>query len=195
MNEETRTFLASVFPETDAADLELFGDLFGGVMWGRDKTKAERDAEVKAFATAIEEIQSLPVNCEGMIKCFSVRKACRDLNYVPEAAESEAQNVDLKGIEAALNLRMEQKKTWFKCNPRPRGTDSRANGIAETVAYVFAQLDHSVTEGTRKVNGQYVPSTNFGKVVKYALEYHEVGADWISPHRTIARKWRDGWRP
>lgn len=186
MNDEARNFLKSVFPERETDEIEQhFGDLFDEYKLGPDKDISKRKKEIGAIEDVIEELDELPDDEDG----FKIRKACRDLSYhIRSFLKLDSSDAGRDIIVSRLTDYRNMSRVWDDHHPRLGGRDEHANILAEDVAYIFDELNEPVTEGTVVKKDQVYPSTRFGKIVKFAISYHEVKSDWLSPHRRVARQ-------
>lgn len=193
MKKDTLKFLKSVFPNESDKSIQLhFVELLGEGRIGPDKSNAERKTETAELEGALEKLLVLPDDADG----FAIRRACKDLSkHAKSFVENDEDELKLNGAIARLENYLHMSQIYQKGYPRLGGKDEHANSLAETVAYIFNELGEPVTEGTVKIGNSTEPSTNFGRVVKYAISYHGVGSSWLSPHRSVARKWKSGWRP
>ena len=197
MKTEDLKFLSNVFENKSGSELEeYFGDLFGSVLFKDDQKHKEREEERAKVKEAIDELTRKHASrCDDdqdMDLGFIVRKICKDISEgAKQHAELEHAADEIERVISLLKEYIKMSDIWWKHNPRIGGRDEHAYNLAEAVAYIFKEMVEPVKAGTYKnAYGEILPSTKFGKVVRRAFEHHSISSSWISPHRSVANKYK-----
>ncbi len=180
LDKNALAFLTKELPEIDEASLtDAFSRVFSrefreGI---HDASAGRRDANlvelaVNALSKAMGRIDGLPPGVRARLD------------------GDQGRNVrGIAEVHSFLATEWELLRIYHRSRPETGGRNWLAYEVADAVHLALSDLGIKPTFGTRG-DDSTVPSTAFGRIVKQALAFHKIDADWRAPAKNTFQEYR-----